>query len=192
MGLKSMPRKKVRSSRRRRVRRWPFLLGSGLFAVALAIAIVFADLPHHPEARAEDTPDPSPDLAAAAAPERPVYPYSIVEGGVESIEELREQIARDPVVAGHYASFDLAKARIERRATSRVAHVSYRVEDTVYWTKRPVFVPAGELIITDGEHEARARGANLLAADPGATWDGEPDPFVLDAPLLPLRARSRS
>jgi hypothetical protein len=184
-----MVHRRRRSSRRRRARRWPFLVGSGLFVIALALAIMLADLPHRPDLG--DVPVPGAALDAGeladADTARPVYPYSIVEGGIASVDELREQIARDPVVAAHYRDFDLSKARIERLEKPRVAYVSYRMNDAVYWTRRPVFVPAGETIVTDGTLEARTRCANLLSVDPGLVSDDEPDPDVLDTPLLPLR-----
>jgi hypothetical protein len=190
-----MTHRRRRSSRRRRARRWPFLVGSALFAVVLALAILLADLPHRPAGGPVPVPDAVLDADSAgdaptALAERPVYPYSIVEGGVETVEELRQQIARDPVVAAHYRDFDLSKARIERLETPRVAHVSYRMNDAVYWTRKPVFVPAGETIVTDGEIEARTRCANQLAPEPGPVSDDEPDPAVLETPRLPLRAVS--
>jgi hypothetical protein len=186
------PRRR-RSRRRRRARRWPFVLGSALFTLALALAIIFADLPHRPPA--DDRPVPGTSLGAdtlgeAATlprPDRPIYPYSIVEGGVETVDKLHEQMARDPVVAAHFRDFDLSKARIERLETPRVAHVSYRMNDAVYWTRKRVVVPAGETILTDGVIEARTRCANQLAFEPGPVSDDEPDPAVLETPRLPLR-----
>jgi hypothetical protein len=186
------PRRR-RSRRRRRARRWPFVLGSALFTLALALAIMFADLPHRPPVSDRPVPgaslgaDTLDEAATLPRPDRPIYPYSIVEGGVETIDELREQMARDPVVAAHYRDFNLSKARIERLETPRVAHVSYRMNDAVYWTRKPVVVPAGETILTDGKIEARTRCANQLAFEPGPVSDDEPDPAVLETPRLPLR-----
>src|SRR5512135_2930133 len=53
---------------------------------------------------------PEPFRAAA----RPVYPFSVISGGVQSVEELRVAMRFDPVVAAHFSDFDLSRARVER------------------------------------------------------------------------------
>jgi len=95
---------------------------------------------------------------------RPLFPYSVIPGGVESAQELKNAVERDPVVAGHYAGFDLAKLRIIRLGQDRMAYVSYRLGDRVYWTNRKLKLPKGETLITDGSHEARTRCGNRLSS----------------------------
>ena len=116
-------------------------------------------------------------------PQRAVFPYSVVPGGVESVSELRKAIATDPVVAAHYKGFNLSKARMERLGTPQVAYVSYRVGDHVYWTRKPLVLPAGERVITDGSRIARTRCANQVANLPGATSPAEPAAAALDTPV---------
>jgi hypothetical protein len=126
---------------------------------------------------------------------RPLLPYSIIPGGVPSIEELRTAIARDPLVAQHYAGFDLSKARIVRLDTAREAYVSYRLNGHVYWTNRKLTLAKGETIITDGQNDARTRCGNRLAyraqapvspqQPPIRVFDGiapELDPIVMAFP----------
>ena len=67
---------------------------------------------------------------------RVVYPYSVIPGGVRSTEELQNAIANDPVVSVHYAAFHLSSARIIQLDRDRFMHVSYRLGNKVYWTKR--------------------------------------------------------
>jgi hypothetical protein len=94
---------------------------------------------------------------------RPIYPYSIIPGGVSSAVDLKSAIAKDPVVASHYSEFDLAKARVVRLDKELRAYVSYRMGNNVYWTSHKLVVRAGESILTDGRHLARTRCGNRLS-----------------------------
>src|SRR5271167_4654421 len=68
-----------------------------------------------------------PLVVQAKRSRKVVYPYSVIPGGIHSVEELRNAIARDPVVSAHYAAFRLANARIIRLDRNRKLHVSYRL-----------------------------------------------------------------
>jgi hypothetical protein len=94
---------------------------------------------------------------------RVIYPYSVVPGGVKSVEELKNAIASDPVVSAHYATFDVSSARIIRLDRDRSMHVSYRLGGQVYWTKRVLKLDKGETLITDGVHTARTRCGNQIS-----------------------------
>lgn len=121
--------------------------------------------------------------AANSTANRVVFPYSVIPGGVDSVEALKTAITKDPVVAAHYRDFDLSRARVERLETPRVAHVSYRIGDNVYWTRKPLVLPAGERVITDGTHIARTRCGNQLADTPAVTSTAEPSAAALDTPV---------
>jgi hypothetical protein len=95
---------------------------------------------------------------------RVVYRYSVIPGGVRSVEELKNAIARDPVVSAHYAAFHLSRARIIRLDRARSLHVSYRLGNHIFWTKRKLKIAKGETLITDGVHTARTRCGNLISA----------------------------
>jgi hypothetical protein len=101
--------------------------------------------------------------ASTREPERLVYPYSVLIGGAWSRTELTNRLAADPVASAHYRGFKVAAARTEQLSASQRLYVSYRVKDTVYWSRAPVYVPAGETILTDGENMARARCGNRLS-----------------------------
>ena len=119
---------------------------------------------------------------------RPIYPYSVVPGGVKDAQELRLAAARDPVVAAHYAGFDYAHARAFRLVMARRAYVSYRIRNRVYWTRRRVTLNKGETVITDGKTIARARCANQVkevAPPPEATSGNEPPAALFDEPQHP-------
>jgi hypothetical protein len=117
---------------------------------------------------------------------RTVYPYSVISGGVENVQELRKDIAEDPVVRAHYAGFDLMKAHVIRLPQGRLAYVSYRIGDQVYWTTHKLRLAKDEAVITDGAHTARTRCGNLVsdtAVHPNSAK--EPAIDTLDAPTVP-------
>lgn len=113
-----------------------------------------------------------------------VYPYSVVPGGVRNPGALRDAVARDRAVARHFAQFDFQRARLERLREAREVYVSYRIRDTVFWTRKKIRLPAGELLLTDGKIAARAKCGNQIseAAKPDLS-DEEPDQDVLDQPV---------
>lgn len=118
-------------------------------------------------------------------PARIVYPYSVIPGGVASPEELAEAMRKDPVVLRHYAGFDPRRARVETLRQPRLAYVSYRIRDRVYFTSKPVRLFAGEQVITDGKTTIRARCGNKVEETPQAPVSPEePAEEVLNAPRL--------
>jgi hypothetical protein len=106
-------------------------------------------------------------LAAAESDSSPfaraLYPYSVIPGGVESASELQTAVRNDPVVARHYADFDLAKTRTISLDRDRLVYVSYRMGEEVFWTNRALRLHKGETLITDGTHEARTRCGNRIS-----------------------------
>ena len=125
-----------------------------------------------------------------------VYPYSVVPGGVRDPGALRAAAARDRAVARHFSQFDFEHARLERLGQAREVYVSYRIRDTVFWTRKKLRLPAGELLLTDGKIAARAKCGNQISdtAKPEIS-DEEPDNDVLDqavaleplGPSFPIR-----
>lgn len=124
-------------------------------------------------------------LVQAALPvarTRARYRYSVIPHGVFSARELNAAITSDPVVAAHYQTFDASRATLVPLDQPRLAYVSYRLGDRVFWTRHPVRLPAGELVLSDGREVVRARCGNRISAVPGdtATAAEEPDPILLD------------
>lgn len=99
-------------------------------------------------------------------PQRPVYPYSVVPGGVQDVKELKWVAEHDPVVAAHYAGFDYARAQVVRLTLARTAYVSYRIGNHIYWTRHRLTLKKGEKLITDGHITARTRCANRVEETP--------------------------
>ena len=119
-------------------------------------------------------------------PRRPVYPYSVVPGGVRSAEELKEAVAKDPVVAEHYAGFQRDRARLVALPAPEAVYVSYRIGSEVFWTKKKLMLAKGENVITDGVSSARARCGNRISETPQAkTSPQEPSPKTLETRVDP-------
>ena len=128
-----------------------------------------------------------------SAEARPVFRHSIVPGGVRSREEVVAAMTKDVVVKAHYSAVKPAALRQVQLSSPLKVHVSYRVGNNVYWTKRPLTVAAGEFVLTDGTVTIRERCGNLLAAQPlGPTQTGEPDPDEFEMHVQPLAPSSQS
>jgi hypothetical protein len=104
--------------------------------------------------------------APLVVPRRLVYPYSVVPGGVQTPEDLREISDHDRVVGSHYAGFDFRNARIVALDQPKLVYLSYRMGDRVFWTGKRISLHKGELVITDGRMTARTRCANRISESP--------------------------
>jgi hypothetical protein len=130
---------------------------------------------------------PSPNLPSGH-PQRTVYPYSVIPGGIRNVAELKSAIANDPIVSAHYGELQIANLRVIRLDRARSLHVSYRIGDRIYWTKGRMELAKGETVITDGVLMARTRCGNLAAdvipgGDQPATLLVEPTMETLDTPM---------
>src|SRR5580692_6417328 len=115
--------------------------------------------------------------------DRILYPYSVIPGGVRNSAELRNAVAHDDVVARHYSDFDLREVRVTRLQEVRAVFVSYRVGSQIFWTKNRLSLPAGETVLTDGEHMARTRCGNRISEAPvGPVLSNEPSPEAMEVP----------
>jgi PEP-CTERM motif len=163
----------------------------GLVPVLLALPFIGRNTEHHRasqwapvssrSAPARENLFPAQSVSGLAA--RPLFPYSVIPGGVESAYELKNAIEHDPVVANHYSDFDVAKTHVIRLDEDRMEYVSYRLGGRVFWTKRELRIRKGETLITDGTHEARTRCGNRLsdrAVQP--TSPAQPSPEALESP----------
>ena len=116
-----------------------------------------------------------------------VYPYSVIPGGVKNPDDLRYVADHDNAVRRHYAHFDYSHAQLVRAAEAREVYLSYRIRDTVFWTRRKIRLRVGELLLTDGKITARAGCGNQISdtAKPEVSSE-EPDEDILDQPVAAL------
>jgi len=117
---------------------------------------------------------------------RPVYPYSIIPGGVRSARELEQEIQRDPLVAAQYSDFYVHDARVVTIEKPEMVYVSYRLDDRIFWTSHMLTLHPGETLLTDGTHFARTRCGNRLSKQPHAQVSRfEPPPEAFNKVLPP-------
>ena len=105
---------------------------------------------------------------------------------------MKAATAKDGVVAAHYASFDVSRARRISLKSDRAAYVSFRIGKDVFWTSRRVNLRRGELVLSDGESLVRARCGNRISDVPRSPVSSqEPPEHVMgeaDRELVPRAA----
>ncbi|HTY63340.1 MAG TPA: PEP-CTERM sorting domain-containing protein [Acidobacteriota bacterium] len=117
--------------------------------------------------------------------ERTVYPYSVIPGGIRSRAELLSRIVEDPVVAAHYASFEVDQTRFVKSEETQFVHVAYRLRNKIFWTAKTLAIPKGETLITDGRSLARTRCGNRVSVLPQEPISGEEPPVeTFDIPVF--------
>jgi len=122
---------------------------------------------------------------------RPVYPYSVIAGGIYSPQELAAANSKDAVVRAHYSDFNVNRAKLVQLTDDRYQYASYRVKDQIYWTRKKLRIPKGELLWSDGTSYARARCGNRLSDQPhDPTAPAEPAEALLSLP--PFRPEMRA
>jgi hypothetical protein len=118
-------------------------------------------------------------------PSQAVYPYSVIPGGVGSVEELREIAEHDPVVAQEFQGFDYQHAHLVTVSEKQSMYVAYRQGDKVYWTRKKMTLHPGETLISDGKIAFRTRCGNRIAVAPlGPPGLMDPLEADLDQPLF--------
>jgi PEP-CTERM motif len=126
-----------------------------------------------------------------AQKKRSVYPYAVVPGGVENLDDLRRATQHDYVVWQHYARFQYQHARLVRATEARQVYLSYRLRDRVFWTRKRVRLHLGELLLTDGNITARAKCGNQISETPKPdVSEEEPAEDVFDRPVAALEPRA--
>lgn len=166
-----------------------FVLGLSAVALFYISPSIFASRPVQPRVQKAEIRKAPLALATeeetpAGSANRPVYPYSVIAGGVEDARELKWVAEHDPVVAFHYRGFNFANAHVVRLALEQNVYVSYRIGNQVYWTHHPVKLKKGEKLITDGTMTARTRCGNRVEEVPQqATSASEPPAEKFEEPV---------
>jgi hypothetical protein len=137
-------------------------------------------------ARPEETWDSLFDSAFPERRSRPIYPYSVIPGGVYNIAELKQILTSNPLLARHLENFDMERAVLVTNISPRAAYVSYRMGNVIFWTKRKLTIARGETLITDGKHTIRTRCGNDVSDVPMTPQSPSSDPAAkeLDTPIF--------
>jgi hypothetical protein len=127
-------------------------------------------------------------IPAAVRSIRPEYPYSVIPGGVYAPHELKHAVDTDSAVREHYSGFNTNRVQFVTLASDCYRYVSFRQGDQIYWTRRKLRIPKGEVLFTDGVNYARTRCGNRLAEQPNPAQLSlaEPPPEVLSPPPFRL------
>jgi len=116
---------------------------------------------------------------------RPIYLYSVIPAGIESVEELQKIVQRDPVAAQQFEGFDFQHAHLVQVSERQLMYVAYRMGNKVYWTRKKILLHPGETLISDGKIVARTRCGNRVALAPlGPHALVEPLESDFDQPLF--------
>lgn len=102
-------------------------------------------------------------------------------GGAYSAEELIAATEADPVVFVQHGAVDRTAVRPVALPRPRHVYMSYRIGDQIYWTRSKVLLNAGEITLTNGDIQIRARCGNRIsetAMFPAS--DSEPDVVEFD------------
>jgi len=181
----------------RAMRRW--LLGLVFLVLFAAWSIRSMHIPFtrtaatHVPAEPLEIPPLNLDLMSlqVSAP-RTVYPYSVIPGGIASVEELKKVMDDRPDIARHLEGFNLEKAKLVRVTEPRSVYVSYRRGEGFFWTTRRLTLAKGELLITDENHTLRGRCGNDVSDAPREpTSSSEPTIKELETPLLASNVSSQ-
>ncbi|MGA2878759.1 MAG: hypothetical protein ABSG13_07395 [Bryobacteraceae bacterium] len=114
---------------------------------------------------------------------RKIYPYSVVPGGAENLDEAKRAM-NDPAVKANFAGFDFTRLRQVKLSRNLSGYVSYRWDEKIYWTSKMLTLRAGETVFTDGVRLVRGRCLNSYS--PVARLPirpNEPTEQILDTPV---------
>ena len=112
---------------------------------------------------------------------RPVYPYSLLPGGVRSVAELRKAFKDNPEYAAMFPGFDFTKAHLVH--IKQWAWVNFRKDGKVGWSKEPILLD--EDIVSDGRYMIRLRCANKISSTPQVPVDPSVVNENLGTPMPP-------
>lgn len=116
-----------------------------------------------------DNPDLAPATTAKPTAKykgHPVYPYSVIPGGVHSVEALRVVMLNDAAIAAQYPNFDFDKAKVVTLTEDSQAYVSFAKNGQIAWTSKAIALHKGEQVITDGTYQIRTRCGNGISYVP--------------------------
>ncbi len=140
----------------------------------------------------KDASRETPVRPAVQKSQEPVDASSEIDGkyyglckknSIHSVEDFRNTVRNDPVLAAHFAGFNWDKARLGKQEKPVWTYVSYRKGEIVRRTTRAVRLPKGDGYVTDGTHIVRTYCCNDYVAAPAPGGSGPEDPVErVDAP----------
>jgi len=145
-------------------------LGAAALTAATLCGLVLLLRPRAPDIVVRDYIETGEEqqrvLMTGAPDDRKVYPMSVVPGGVYSDRELAWAQVRDPVVAEHYRGLNPSSMKRQVLEDPISRYVSFRRGNQIYWTRTPLRVPKGEVVLADSDSMVRVRCGNRLSDTP--------------------------
>lgn len=82
--------------------------------------------------------------------------YGLCEkNSIRSVEDFRKTVQNDPVLSAHYSGFKWESAKMGKQDKELWTFVSYRKDDIIRRTTKPIRLPKGDGYITDGLRKVR-------------------------------------
>jgi hypothetical protein len=135
------------------------------------------------EIRHTDPPSPTRAKVTLAPPlvlKYPVYPHSVLPGGIHDAADL-QMAYRGGFLP---ADFNLRTARFIKIPEAFCTYVTFRDTDgQIVWSKRKLCIRAGELAITDGKYTLLGRCGNRIAMSVPAGALVQTIPIGIDIPV---------
>lgn len=106
---------------------------------------------------------------------------------VASLDEFRRVVASDERLTAYYRGFNWTEARLVTTDAPRLVYVAYQKAGALARTRRPMLLPKGDTLVTDGVIQARTYCCNEVfePVDALASPRSEPDPAA-SLPSIPL------
>lgn len=92
-------------------------------------------------------------------PTRQVIPYSVVPGGVHSLDDLERAKGSGLLPS----DFDMSKVQFKLLDRDMDVHVTFMKDGKLHWSSRTIHVKAGEPVFTDGKYTILTRCGNLIS-----------------------------
>jgi hypothetical protein len=77
------------------------------------------------------------------------------KNSIHSVEDFRKTVQNDPVLSAHFSEFNWESAKLGKQDKDVWTFVSYRKDDVIRRTSKPVRLPKGDGYISDGLRKVR-------------------------------------
>ncbi|QEM69820.1 PEP-CTERM sorting domain-containing protein [Geobacter sp. FeAm09] len=124
----------------------------------------------------QQIPEPAVEEPASATSEIAGKYYGLcAKNSIHSVKDFRNTVEKDPVLASHFEGFNWQAAHLGQQDSAVWTYVSYRKDDVIRMTSRPVKLPKGDTYITDGTRTVRTFCCNdYVAAPPPNSASADP------------------
>jgi hypothetical protein len=148
---------------------WKVTLVVAALLMALVVLMVYLTRSKHHQYISTPAVASVPRATKAAELQKPQpkgNPYAVVPGGARNLEEARSLIASLKKSSKAYMGINVDLLFPLRLTTPMYGYMAYRRGDHIFFTKKIVTLPEGEIVFTDGIHLIRWGCINLFSPVP--------------------------